>query len=180
MEVAVGGVIAAVVAGVVSLWTQLRERRQRSELLQKELEHQTRETLRRAYAQLLTAQRRSRELSLRLAEAGGNDADANLAETAAAAHDEFIDCYHQLNLDSSPDMWLEVRGLRHVLDTMLEKGRTGDAAECQTLFQTARDARQNLERSFRKRLGHEALQPRRPLGPFDKVIRAPNGERHHA
>jgi hypothetical protein len=184
MEVAVGGVIAAVVAAVVSagvsLWTRARERRQRSELLQKELEHQTNEILRRAYAQLLTAQRRSRELSIRLAEGGGSAADATLAGMAIAAHDDFIDCYHQLNLDSTPEMWLEVRGLRHVLDKMLEKAQAGDAAECRILVQTARDARQNLERTFRERLGHEALQARHPLGSYDKVMRAgkPNSEPH--
>src|SRR5438874_11268879 len=129
MEVAVGGVIAAVVSAVVSagvsLWTQARERRQRNELLQKELEHQTLETLRRTYGQLLIAQRRSRELSVRLAEAGGTPSEANLAAAATAAHSEFIDFYHQLNLDSSRDMWFEVRGLRHVLDKMLDEARAG-------------------------------------------------------
>ncbi len=173
MEVAFGGVVAAVVAAVVSavvtLWTQARHRSQRDRLLQKELEHQTREALRNMYGLLLRAQRRSRELSIRLADAGGAAAEGNLAESAVAAHDEFIDLYHQLNLDSSRDMWLEVRGLRNVLDKMLEEGQAGHAVECRSLADTARDARQNLERSFRERLGYQALQQRRPLGTFDKV-----------
>ena len=174
MDVAISGVVAALVAAIVSalvsLWNQARDRRQRDELLQKELEHQTREALRNTYGLLLTAQRRSRELSLRLAEAAGaTTEDGNLAENAIAAHAEFIDRYHQLNLDSSRDMWLEVRGLRDVLDRMLEEARAGHTVECSKLAKTARDARQNLERSFRQRLGYEAHQQRRPLGTFDKV-----------
>lgn len=33
----------------------------------------------------------------------------------------------------------------------------------------ARDARQNLERSFRERLGYKAHQKRNDLGRYDKI-----------
>lgn len=37
------------------------------------------------------------------------------------------------------------------------------------MVETARDARQNLERVFRTELGYETLQDRKPLGEHDKV-----------
>jgi hypothetical protein len=177
VEVALGGVVAAVVAGLVTLWTQRRQRAAGRALLNRELEHQTREALRRTYAELLVAQRRSREASLRLAEAGGAAAAEPLAAEAVAAHAEFIDRYHQLNLDSSREMWLEARGLRDVLGRMLELGRAGRTAECKRVAKVARDARQNLERSFRNRLGYEGHQARRKLGKFDKVDRVTRSSR---
>jgi transcriptional regulator GlxA family with amidase domain len=86
------------------------------------------------------------------------------------AHDRFIDVYHALNLDSTKDMWKEVRGLRHVLDKMLDGAKAGH--EVDRLGELAQDARQNLEREFRKRLGLEPHQDRQPLDyPFDKVNR---------
>jgi hypothetical protein len=169
MEVLLGGVVAAVVGALVTLWTQSRERSQRQRLLAQELEHQTREVLRRAYADLLVAQRRSRESSLGLAVAGGTAADQTLVETAISAHAEFLDRYHQLNLDSSREMWLEARGLRNALDDMLKLGQEGDAPACSAAAELARDARQNLEIRFRERLGYADLQRRRPLGKYDKV-----------
>jgi hypothetical protein len=134
-----------------------------------QLEHETREVLRRTYAELLVAQRRSREASLRLAEAGGGPGREELAREATAAHDEFIYRYHELNLDSTGPMWLESRGLRDVLDDMLKAAKKGDDEECQGLRELARDARQNLERSLRNRLGHEEHQERNDLGKYDKV-----------
>lgn len=65
-------------------------------------------------------------------------------------------------------MWEEVRGLRDVLDHMLVSAQEGNKGECEDLAELARDARQNLERSFRDRLGYEPLQERRPLGDYDK------------
>ncbi len=173
VQVVLGGVVAAAVSAAVTWWNQSRERRQRQQLLRQELEHQTRDALRQTYAQLLAAQRRSREASVQLATAGGVDGNGELAEAAIAAHAEFIDRYHQLNLDSSRDMWLEARGLRDILDKMLEFAQAGRAAECGSLVETARDARQNLERSFRERLGYQAHQKRRLLGKYDKVERSP-------
>src|SRR5216683_2080061 len=168
MQVILGGVVAAAIAALVALWTQSRDRRQRNALLQVELEHQTRDVLRQTYAQLLEAQRRSREASLQLAEAGGAAVDSQLANAAVVAHSEFIDWYHRLNLDSTREMWLEVRGLRDILDAMLRLGHEGQRQECQSLVELARDARQNLERSFRQRLGYVGHQERRSLGKFDK------------
>ncbi|MBB2948304.1 hypothetical protein FB565_008087 [Actinoplanes lutulentus] len=66
-------------------------------------------------------------------------------------------------------MWREVRGLRDVLDDMLECGRRRDARGAEEMVETARDARQNLERVFRTELGYETLQDRKPLGEHDKV-----------
>lgn len=129
---------------------------------------QSRSALRESYARLLVAQRRSREASVALAAATGDLRDAAL-RTAGEAHDEFIDEYHRLALDADRPMWKELRGLRVVLDDMLERAREGDAQVCQELTKTARRARQNLERSFRMRLGHEPLQERRPLGSYDKM-----------
>ena len=50
-----------------------------------ELEHQTRAALRETYADLLVAQRRSREASLALADAGGRGNSSSLAESATSA-----------------------------------------------------------------------------------------------
>jgi len=140
-----------------------RELDQREALLQRELEHQTREALRSSYAQLLVSQRRCRQACLQLAGAGGAERSPQLAEDATAAHDKFMDAYHALNLDSDRDMWEEVRGLRDVLDDMLKNAEAG--REVDDLAELARDARQNLERTFRRRLGQEPHQDRRPLGP---------------
>lgn len=130
-------------------------------------ELQTRSALRESYGRLLVAQRQSRQASLTLAGADAKSRDT--AELSAkGAHDEFIDEYHRLALDADRGMWLELRGLRNVLDDMLELAQTGAALECEALTKTARNARQNLERSFRLRLGHEPLQPRRSLDKYDK------------
>ena len=169
VQVVLGGVVAAAISALVTLWTQSRQGRQGKELLQREIEHQTRDVLRQTYAQLLVAQRGSREASVRLAEAGGAANDAQLAEGAIAAHSKFIDCYHQFNLDSTREMWLEARGLRDVLDAMLELATEGDTLGCKRLVKIARDARQNVERRLRERLGYESLQTRRSLGKYDKV-----------
>ncbi|MFI6437280.1 hypothetical protein [Streptomyces sp. NPDC050759] len=135
-----------------------------------ELEHQTRAALRATYSQLLVAQRRSRQASAQLAQAGGEKSAPELATKAGTAHDEFISLYHSLNLDASKQMWLDVRGLRKILDAMLERARRGDAAGCAKLVGKARAARQNLERSFRDRLGHEPLQERKALGEYDRGL----------
>ena len=169
MEVLLGGVVAAAVSAIATLLTRSFERRHQDELLKRELEHQTRDTLRRTYADVLVTQRRSREASLRLARAGGAAGNEGLAEAAIAAHDEFIDHYHLLNLDSSREMWLEARGLRHVLDEMLKLAQAGSARECETAADFARAARQNLEGGFRNRLGYQGHQARRNLGDYDKV-----------
>lgn len=138
-------------------------------LKSQEMEHQTRAALRETYAQFLVAQRRSRQASIDLAEARSTSSEAAPAEEAFKAHSEFIDLYHRLNLDASQEMWIEARGLRHVLDDMLECGRRRDVKGAEALADTARDARQNLERSFRIRLGYQPLQKRRPLGKYDKL-----------
>jgi gas vesicle protein len=145
-----------------------RELDQQEAHLQRNLEHQTREALREGYTLVLVTQRRCREACLQLAEDGGAKCSPELAAEAKAAHDEFLDAYHMLNLDSTKQMWEEVRGLRHVLDDMLdyaEKGR-----DVKELGELARDARQNLERMFRERLGYQPHQDRQPLGKkYDKV-----------
>jgi len=146
-----------------------RELDQREVLLQRELEHQTREALRKSYTQLLVSQRRCREACVRLAEAGGAERSPDLAAKATAAHDAFLDAYHVLNLDSTKEMWEEVRGLRDVLDHMLDDAKVGRNVD--KLGELARDARQNLERRFRERLGDLPHQERRPLGVYDKVER---------
>jgi hypothetical protein len=66
-------------------------------------------------------------------------------------------------------MWRDLRGLRSVLDDMLEYAQAGAGEECDALVRTAKWARQNLERSFRLRLGNEPLQKRRNLGKYDKA-----------
>jgi hypothetical protein len=151
-----------------SLQTQELEH-QRS-LQTQELEHQTRAALRQTYDKLLVAQRRSRETSRRAATTvQSKDGSADEALRAAEdAHTAFIEHYHQLNLDANGDMWVEARRLRRVLDAMLKAAKAGDVKKAAELHGRARDARQNLERSFRLRLGHEALQSRQSLGEFDK------------
>ena len=147
-----------------------RELGQREALLERELEFQTREALRQGFRQLLESQRRCRQACLRLAKVGGAEHGTDLAAEATAAHDTFIDDYHALNLDSTENMWKEVRGLRDVLDDMLEYATAGRSVD--KLGQLALDARQNLERIFRERLDHQPHQRRRPLGkPYDKVVR---------
>jgi hypothetical protein len=168
VEVVLGGVVAALVAAGVTVLTQRWELRHRAGLLQRELEHQTRDALRQTYARLLVTQRKAREVSVRLAEAGGEKASPELAVAAVAAHAEFINAYHQLNLDSTRSMWCDARGLRDVLDDMLDLARRGQAAECRAAVKLARHARQNLERSFRMRLGYAPHQERQPLGKYDK------------
>jgi hypothetical protein len=133
------------------------------------LEHQTRAALRDTYAGILVAQRVSRQASLELAYscAGGTPGEAP-AKAAELAHATFIDHYHRLNLDATPEMWRDARALRNVLDDMLAAGREGDIELCQALLKTARSARQNLEGSFRERLGYTRLQSRRDLGQYDR------------
>jgi hypothetical protein len=180
MEVLLGGVVAAGVGALVTWWTQRRQLEHQTREQERQLEHETREALRRTYAELLVAQRRSREGSLRLAEASGGPGREELARNAIAARHEFIDRYHELNLDSTREIWLEARGLRDVLGDMLKAANEGDNEECQRLGKVARKARQNLERSLRIRLGHEVHQRRRNLGEYDKVEVEPNkpgGER---
>ncbi|XUL87979.1 hypothetical protein ACQ86D_15960 [Streptomyces galilaeus] len=140
-----------------------------------ELRHQTRAALRATYAQLLVAQRRSRQLSIELAQAGGKSTDSTLARQASVAHDEFINVYHDLNLDVSRQMWREVRALRHILDDMLKLAQAGKADECTKLSYLARAARQNLAGAFRAQLGHAPLQKRKPLDRYDKSLAASAG-----
>jgi hypothetical protein len=132
-------------------------------LQQDNLEYQTRAFLRDTYALLLGAQRRSRQASLALARGGGESRDTVLFASAVQAHDSFIELYHRLNLDASRTMWNDARSLRRVLDKMLEEGQAGNPEECERLQEIARHARQNLEGSFRDRLRHEVLQPRKDV-----------------
>jgi hypothetical protein len=145
---------------------RLREAAARHEeqLQNRQLEHQARATLRETYAQLLVAQRRSREASVKLARAGGASGDPELETQTVGFHDEFIGFYHQLNLDASKPMWDDARDLRRVLDELLAQARHGNTEGCEALRDDARSARQNLERSFRMRLGYEPLQDRQSLG----------------
>lgn len=137
-----------------------------------ELEHQTRAALRETYADLLAAQRRSREASIELARAGGAAHREELETTATNALADFLDAYHRLNLDATDEMWRDARGLRDVLEDMLKSSKRGDTKETEGLKTVARKARQNLERSFRMRLGHRPLQSRRTLpDPYDKQRR---------
>ena len=110
--------------GIVVRWYEGRatDRRRHEEELHEEflqgrqLEHQTRAALRETYARFLVAQRRSRQASIALADAGGSSSAKDLDKAALQAHDEFIDVYHLLNLDASREMWLDARGLRAALD----------------------------------------------------------------
>jgi hypothetical protein len=161
------GAVAGGVAALVSVAVQLLTQRHQTNLLTRELEHQTRAALRETYGMMLVSQRRSREASLRLAvitaRADGSIVDGALNEAAIEAHSAFIDHYHRLNLDASREMWIEARGLRDVLDDMLEAAQQGHEDEAKKLYEVARDARQNLERTLRARLGHEVLQKRNVL-----------------
>jgi hypothetical protein len=168
--------LVSIVATIAVRWYDNRAevlrqgaRQLHEEQLQKQaLEHESSSALRDTYAQLLVAQRRTRQASVLLAEAGGVKVNESLANSATLAHDEFIDLYHRLSLDASREMWLEARSLRDILDKMLEHGRNGNRTECEGLVKTARSARQNLERSFRVQLLHEPLQRRKTLGEYDK------------
>jgi hypothetical protein len=129
------------------------------EVQARQLEYQTRAALRDCYAQLLVAQRKSREASVELGRAGGSG-NTDQEKAAVQAHGEFIDRYHRLSLDADRAMWEDARALRRVLDELLKAGQKGDTAECERLVESARKARQNLERSFRLRLEHDPLQNR--------------------
>lgn len=131
-------------------------------------EFQERAALRDAYAQLLVAQRRSRQTSLALA-AASDETRATLRQAAREAHDQFIDEYHRLALDADRSMWLDLRELRKALDDMLTTAEEGDLQACTRLVGTARARRQNLERSFRVRLGHEPLQDRKQTRDWHKT-----------
>lgn len=146
---------------------QLRKAQEQHEeqLQTRQLEYQTRAALRETYASLLAAQRRSREASLNLARASSDEA---LRSEAIACHGDFVVQYHRLNLDASREMWEDARGLRSVLDAMLKQAKLGNKNGTDDLSETARNARQNLQRSFRIRLGYDPLQDRNPLGMFDK------------
>jgi hypothetical protein len=147
--------------------TEDHDRRQ----LEQEHEFQSRQALRESYARLLVVQRRSRQSSLGLARARNDQRERALIQ-AIQAHDEFIDEYHRLALDSNQTMWRELRRLRKVLDAMCQYAKEGDDAKCQSLSDAARHTRQNLERSFRERLGYAPLQDRKPLDEeYDKLIR---------
>jgi hypothetical protein len=166
---------AILVGGVAAFVIKRYEVRASNNVKKQDLRHQTQTSLRETYARLLVAQRRSREASLQLAKRAAADtrrpADEDLEEKAQLAHDEFIEAYHRLNLDADEQMWLDVRGLRDVLDDMLRFGRQGGAdgaAQCSQLAEIAKEARQNLERSFRLLLDHKPLQKRNPLGKYDK------------
>jgi hypothetical protein len=109
----------------------------------------------------LAAQRRSRQASLGLAHSGGaTPLTGPTAQVAIAAHDAFVDQYHVLNLDVSPELWSDVVVLREILDDMLWLACQGRAKDCDELRDVARDARQNLEGRFRKELRSKELQPR--------------------
>lgn len=140
----------------------------------REFEHQTRAALRETYAQFLVAQRRSREASLALARSGSAPGNENMAEQALQAYNEFIDCYHRLNLDATREMWIDARRLRKILEDMLECAQQGNAKECERLIEFARHARQNLENTFRSRLRYEPfdpLQTHKKLGIYEQKIK---------
>ncbi|MFB4269191.1 hypothetical protein [Nonomuraea sp. GTA35] len=173
----VGGFAALAVARYQARASDRRraaEERHEADMLARQLEYQSREALRATYAKLLVAQRRSREASLGLSKADPSQRDQleQLEQEAVQARDEFIDSYHHLNLDVSPEMWRDVRALRRVLEDMLKHARQHDSGTCGNLVEVARDARQNLERSFRIRLGYEPLQRRKDLKAYDVKIAA--------
>lgn len=159
-------IFVGIAAGLVVRWY---EGRHKSQLQIQQLEHQTRAALRATYSQLLVAQRRSRQASLQLA-LGCESDTRSLTEKANTAHDEFIHAYHCLNLDASHQMWLDMRGLRRILDKMLACAQNGERERCEELVDEARKARQNLEGSFRNRLGHDPLQDRKSLGVHDRGL----------
>jgi hypothetical protein len=149
--VAAGGLAGVLIGGFVSF------------LLQRgNLEYQTRASLRAIYTHVLITQRRSREASLALARAGGR-AESGLLEAAEQAHAEFMDSYHELNLDSNEAMWRAARTLLGVLTEMLNQAKAGEVAACLDLADVARNARRNLEGSFRRRFRHQSLQPHKPI-----------------
>ncbi|MEU6882918.1 hypothetical protein [Streptomyces sp. NPDC046712] len=187
---------AILVGGFAALLVKRFEVRASKDLKKRDLEHQNRTALRETYAQLLVAQRRSREASVQLAEfrkpwrrrlrrrlpaIARSTADVDLEEKVQLTHDEFIETYHRLNLDADEQMWRDVRALREVLDHMRDLGKKGEAKQCRALRKTdARNARQNLERSFRVLLDHDPLQDRKPInGKYDKgeVSQAPSRSR---
>lgn len=131
-------------------------------------EFQTRSTLRDSYASLLVVQRASREASRRLASSSGEER-ARALKSAKSAHTSFIDQYHRLALDADEPMWLDMRSLRHILDDMLKYANLGNVANCERLAELAKHARQNLEQSFRTRLGHKPLQDRKDVGGYFKT-----------
>jgi hypothetical protein len=131
-------------------------------------EYQTRAALRSTYAALLVAQRRAREAWIQLATAGGKACNQSLAASADMLHAEFIEMYHQLNLDSTETMWKDAQSLREVLEDLREDALLGDRNKCNDLGETARLARQNLEGSFRARLGYEPHQTKNDLGKYNK------------
>jgi hypothetical protein len=146
------------------------ERRRELEVLHAERmqeqqhEHQTRAELRRVYTELLVKQRRSREASRRLAAARQPRTRA-LAE-AEAAYADFIDAYHGLNLDASRVMSRDARVLQKTLSDLYRFAKEGPAGPVQQLADDAKAARQNLEGSFRTRLGYEALHDRNTLTDY--------------
>jgi hypothetical protein len=171
------GIISAVVsavftAGLVGIvaarFIHRIESRDTDRRHQESLDQSTRAVLRDAYGQLLVVQRRSREASLKLAKA---ESDARAAADAelVTAYAEFIDQYHRVSLDASKEMWRDLRKLRRVLGSMKRAARRAEVGRCDELFELARDARQNLEGTFREELGHERLLPRRPLGKYDDL-----------
>jgi hypothetical protein len=132
-----------------------------------EHEFQTRRALRESYSQLLVMQRRSRQLSIALNLAEGN-ARVDAESKAVSAHRDFIDEYHRLALDADKDMWVQLRKLRKALDAMLLWAQEGDRGRCEQLYESARAARQNLEREFRHRLGYKELQDLNRVGDLTK------------
>lgn len=138
------------------------ERRQQ----QHALEFQARAALRDSYGRLLVAQRRARQAALALSTA--DSTTRTVAEQAALkAHDGFIDEYHRLALDADKAMWDNLRDLRKALDSLLLWAREGDPETCRRRLTGARAARQNLERSFREKLGYQALQDHKEVGSLD-------------
>ena len=129
--------------------------------------NEARASLREIYTELLQTQRRSREASLALARAGGEKSNPQLAEIAVARRAEFLELYHGLNLDASRPLWEEVRRLRAILSCLLVKAKEADGSESERLAKLARKARQNVQREFRRSLGHRPLQKRKPLEEFD-------------
>jgi hypothetical protein len=98
------GAVAGGVAALVSVAVQLLTQRHQTNLLTRELEHQTRAALRETYGMMLVSQRRSRDASLRLATTTARDGsigDGALKEAAIDAHNAFIDHYDRLNLSGS-------------------------------------------------------------------------------
>jgi hypothetical protein len=136
---------------------------------------EARTALRETFARLLVAQRRSRQASLTMAYSGSASRVQKeaLAKAALSAHDNFIDEYHRLNLDVSRELWKDVRTLRGVLDDMLFYACQFKQEDCASLREDAKDARQNLEFSFRRQLRTAQLQTRREV---KRTKEMPEGE----